>query len=132
MRTITTHHTNECNKAITLHADERNPDNGNASHEYRAQYMRLPRPGWGEGEWPIHAEQALSFQNGPIGEVGINGLTLEVLYAIQIDRLEGFQSSKWACEQNAIALEHTRAALAALESRTKARTERGVEGTHEV
>lgn len=120
MRTITTHHTNEANKAITLEADDRNPENGNASHEYKI------------GIGSEGTDCVLEFQNGPIGEVGVNGITNEVLLAIVIDRLEGFQSSKWACEENARALSNLNLALAELEYRTKKREARGVEGTHTV
>lgn len=120
MRTLTTHHTNPVNAKISVTADERNPDNGNASHVYSIT-------------WNIHDRPTkLYFQNGPIAQEGINGLTNEILLAIVIDRLEGFQSSKYACEENALALAHCLEALSALESRTRARTERGVEGTHEV
>ena len=101
MRTITTHHTNDANKAITLEADARNPDNGNASHVYRAHYLQKDK------DWfSRHQSQTISFQNGPIGEVGVNGITNEALLAILIDRLEGFQSSKYACEENETALTH--------------------------
>jgi hypothetical protein len=84
--------------------------------------------------WPrsYPKEQSLTFQNGPIGKVGVNGITNEVLLAIVIDRLEDFQTSKYANEFNARALEHAGAALDALEARTRERTARNVEGTHEV
>jgi hypothetical protein len=120
MREITTHHTNEVNRAIEVFADERDPNNGNASHEYS---IGIGSPG---------TDLIISFQHGPIAEVGVNGITNEVLLAIVIDRLEGFQSSKYACLENESALECARTALLHLESRTKAREARGVEGTHEV
>lgn len=123
MRTITTHHTNPANMALLLDADARDPDNGNASHLYA---IRLP---------PVGDEArvvSLPFQHGPIGEVGVNGITNEVLLAIVADRLEGFQSGKYANQYNATALVHVHAALYSLESRTKEREARGVEGTHQV
>lgn len=70
------------------------------------------------------------FQNGPIKEFGVNGLTQEALLAILIDRLEGFQSGPFACYENETALIHLRTALACLQIRTRARISRGVEGTH--
>lgn len=128
MRTITTHHTNDANKAITLEADDRNPENGNASHVYSMHYLE-----YFKGNTRSSAQhQQVAFQNGPIAEVGVNGITNEVLLAIVIDRLEGFQSSKWMCEANAVALEAVQKALAALEARTRSRVARGVEGTHTV
>lgn len=127
MPEIYTHQTNETNKCIELDADERG--NGNASHKY---VMRVrPGPGRIQTLENLHV-QALKFQDGPIAEVGVNGITNEVLYAILIDRLEGWQAGEYACENNAIALEHVRAALQAAEFRTAERVARGVEGTHEV
>lgn len=119
MREITAHRTNACNSAIAIEADERDPENGNASHEY---FLTLA------GEETF----ALVFQHGPIAEVGVNGITNEALLAIVMDRLEGFQSGRYACEENADALDHVRAALNALDQRTQRRIARGVEGTHEV
>jgi hypothetical protein len=68
------------------------------------------------------------FQNGPIQEHGVNGCQNEDLIATVIDRLEGFQSGNFACEENANALECLRMALSHLERRTVARKARGVEG----
>lgn len=72
------------------------------------------------------------FQNGPIAESGVNGVMNEDHIAIVIDRMDGFQSGKYACDSNEEARTHLKAALAALNSRTKAREDRGVEGTSAV
>ena len=127
MRTITTHHTNDANKAIVCEADDRNPANGNASHHYKLKVYKSKSP-----ESPLIRTNALDFQDGPIGEVGVNGITNEVLLAVIIDRLEGFQSSAYANRFNAAALMHCQEALAELEARTKEREARGVEGTHKL
>jgi hypothetical protein len=71
------------------------------------------------------------FQNGPIKEVGVNGLTQEALVAVVIDRMESFQNGPYACEQNAKALYHLGRALGYLQLRTLQRIARGVEGTHQ-
>lgn len=71
------------------------------------------------------------FQNGPIKENGVNGVTQEALLAIVIDRLRCFQAGPFACQDNADALDYCKGALAMLQKRTKARIARGVEGTHE-
>jgi hypothetical protein len=71
------------------------------------------------------------FQNGPINEVGVNGITHEALLVILIDRLRCFQSGPYNCFENACALTHLEAAQASLHSRTRARMDRGVEGTHQ-
>lgn len=71
------------------------------------------------------------FQNGPIGEVGVNGITSEALMAICIDRLRSFQAGPYACHENAIALTKLEESLMWLQRRTVARIKRGVEGTHQ-
>ena len=69
------------------------------------------------------------FQNGPIKEKGVNGVTNEDLIVIVIDRLEGFQSGKYASTDNSNAMRHLLNALSALRKRTNDREARGVEGT---
>jgi len=105
-----------------VYADPRDPDNGNASHEYLLVH--------GTCEAGTENAQQIHFQQGPRGEVGINGVTNEQLLAVVIDRLEGFQTSRFACFENANALEHARKALDYLNRRTRARLARGVEGTN--
>lgn len=73
----------------------------------------------------------VSFQNGPIKEFGVNGITNEAMLAIVIDRLRSFQAGPFPCRENYEAMMHARMALNALQSRTIARIERGVEGTHQ-
>jgi|SRR6185503_1266182 len=70
------------------------------------------------------------FQNGPIKEAGVNGITQEALLAIVIDRLRSFQAGEFSCRENAIALTHCEDALSWLQKRTIARIKRGVEGTN--
>ena len=129
MRTITGHQINECNQAITIEADEPDPKNGNASHVYDVYVCNI-NPN--KIEEAAYTRTVIEFQHGPIKEVGTNGLTHEVLLAILIDRVEGFQSGPYACEENTLALEALKAAQAAFHSRTKKRVERGVEGTNAV
>lgn len=68
------------------------------------------------------------FQNGPVAENGVNGITQETLIAIAIDRLRCFQAGPFACRENAIALTKLEEAIFWLHSRTRARQARGVEG----
>lgn len=68
------------------------------------------------------------FQDGPIGEVGVNGVTIEALLAMYIDQLQGFQAGEFACEDNKDALRSLRCAMADLHARTEDRIKRGVEG----
>lgn len=90
---------------------------GNAYHDYEI--------GHGEGRTKIH------FQEGPVQEVGLNGVTNEALLAIVIDRLVSFQQSEFQCDENAQALEGCWQALNSLKARTADRLARGVEGTYE-
>lgn len=125
MRTLTAHQTNECNRAIRVTADDVDPDNGNASHVYDVAV------GTGPDGHQLHHFRLL-FQHGPIKEVGTNGITHEVLIAILIDRLECFQTGKFANEYNAQALRYLCSARATLLARTQERLDRNVEGTHQL
>jgi hypothetical protein len=69
----------------------------------------------------------LQFQNGPVGEVGVNGIQQEDLIQVVIARLEAL-NELLSCEENGAALYHLRAALGALEDRTRRRQAQGVEG----
>ena len=69
----------------------------------------------------------VDFQEGPVGEVGVNGVTNEVLLAIVIDRTEKL-NQQFPCQENVQALSHLRDALANFNSRTWSREVRGVEG----
>lgn len=72
---------------------------------------------------------SLSFQNGPIKEHGVNGLSQEALIAVLIDRLEGFQSGQFKCHDNQVALDSLQNARLWLHKRTMDRVARDVEGT---
>jgi len=69
----------------------------------------------------------LNFQNGPVSQNGINGLTNELLLAVLIHRTE-YLDGKFHCKENQQAINHMKIALAQLEARTASRAERGVEG----
>lgn len=73
----------------------------------------------------------LRFQDGAPSEFGVNGITHEVLLEVLIDRLSAFQEGAFACIENARALQCLCEARHVLRSRTRARQDRGVEGTHE-
>lgn len=73
----------------------------------------------------------VKFQNGPIKEHGVNGLSQEALLAVLIDRLEGFQSGQFKCRDNEVALTHIESAALWLHKRTLERVARNVEGTHQ-
>lgn len=114
MREITDHRVNPINDLIQIQVLDR-PGAGGASHEYLVTT-------------PDGREQRISFQNGPIGEAGPNGLTQEALIAICVDRLQSFQQGEFRCRENALAITKLEEAQHWLFHRTRARMERGVEG----
>lgn len=91
-----------------------------------------PRPSmWPDGSVSLGSTCFIGFQNGPIKEFGVNGITQEALLAIVIDRLRSFQAGPFACTDNQEALIHCETALSVLQRRTLARIARGVEGTNQ-
>lgn len=119
MRNITDHIANPANDRIGITVMDE-PGAGGAHHYYAVDVDG------GENGLDMH------FQNGPIAEAGVNGVTQEVLLAIVIDRLRCFQAGPYACKENAEALSHAEQSLDWLKSRTRARMARGVEGTHQL
>jgi hypothetical protein len=135
MRKITSHIVNGLNEALEIQVlDEPGP--GGACHQYFVQATGpiVIDPHMEEAERDRVVSKLLSrlyidFQNGPIAEVGVNGISNEVLLAIVLDRLEGFQSGEYACAENQAAVEAVNDALLWLQKRTRERAARGVEGT---
>lgn len=91
------------------------PSHGNAHHEYSVKAGKK--------------STKISFQNGPIKEFGMNGLSNEALLAIVIHRLECFQTSEFKCMENDQALLNLRRGMWQLQTRTRNRIARNVEGT---
>ncbi len=120
MREITTHKVNELNEAITITVMDE-PGAGGASHVYA---MDLGNDSTSPG-----ARWIVEFQNGPIKEQGVNGLSHEALIAIIIDRLRSFQAGPFSSRENALALTKLEEAMHWLHHRTRDRMLRGVEGT---
>lgn len=79
---------------------------------------------------------SIDWQNGPLSVDGErkepNGCFVETVIAAALDRLDYYQSSKFNCRENALAITKLQEALHWLDHRTKAREARGVEGTHAV
>ena len=115
MRTLTDHKVNDTNKELTINVlDE--PGQGGACHEYEILCEKVGC--------------RIAFQNGPIKEFGVNGVTQEALLAIVCDRLRSFQAGQYSCRENAVALTHLETAQLWLHKRTLDRLARGVEGTN--
>jgi hypothetical protein len=122
MRKLTDHKLNGLNEALEITVlDE--PGQGGACHKYEIdQIGGAPESGGGK--------TLISFQNGPINEAGVNGISGEALLAIVIDRLRSFQSGPFSCRENAVALTKLEESLMWLQKRTRDRMARGVEGTN--
>jgi len=117
MRELTSHKVNGLNEALSIHiCDE--PGSGGGHHTYHI-------------DWPPNPKRCVSilFQNGPISEVGVNGISNESLLAILVHRLQCFQAGQYACRENALALTKLEEAMHWLHHRTRERAARGVEGT---
>lgn len=133
MRQLTDHKVNPANDKIDiLVVDEPGP--GGANHVYQiVGYDPRTNPSASQAQYLADAVGGIVlFQNGPINEVGVNGVTHEALLAIVADRLRSFQEGPYACKANACALTHIEEAMHWLQQRTIERMRRGVEGTHTV
>ena len=116
-RKITSHIVNPANDQISITVTDE-PGPGGANHRYEVSWPDI-------GLCPV----VLNFQNGAINEVGVNGITHEVLLAILIDRMQGFQNGPYKNRENAVALTKMEEAVMWLAKRTRDRMARGVEGT---
>jgi hypothetical protein len=112
--------------SIKIESDDRDPVNGNSSHNYAFVFESEEDKSAG-----CLSEQRVVFQHGPIKEVGINGITIEALVDVILDRLRGFQEGGFSCVENDMALHHFTQGLNYLNARTKRREARGVEGRNE-
>ncbi len=79
---------------------------------------------------------AIAWQRGPLGRddnrIEPNGAFVETVLDAVAGRIEEYQSSKFANDYNARALNHIYAALDSLNQRTIDRESRKVEGTHKL
>lgn len=65
--------------------------------------------------------QSIEFHSGPMGN-GVNGVLMEDLLKCALLRLVGFQQGPYACDENAVAMEHIQKAMRALDTRTSRMT----------
>lgn len=127
VRELTSHKVNGLNDALVIGVLDA-PGHGNACHQYD---IYVPHDAYNGG---LNSSLCcrIRFQDGPIKEAGVNGISNEALLAVVEDRLVGFQSGQYACRENAIALTKIQEAMMWLQKRTRDREARGVEGTHKV
>ena len=122
-RSITDHIVNPANDKLVVETIDV-PGAGGANHVYQVRGYHAK----GVDE----TATVIRFQNGPINEAGVNGLTQEVLLAVVADRLRSFQAGPFSCRENALALTKIEEAMHWLQQRTIRRMRAGVEGTHQV
>lgn len=96
----------------------------NAPHLFHVYSLRQPKGS--EVVGIVH------FQEGPIKEAGVNGVSNEDLIAMVICRLEHFNQSEFKSRDNAMAITKLEESLLWLRKRTIGRENRGVEGTNVV
>jgi hypothetical protein len=133
MRELTDHIVSG-DQAVQLKIEVTDKPVGGANHRYEISgFDTKTNPSRVDtlGYTSSYGRELILFQNGPIKEVGVNGVTQEALLAITIDRLRSFQAGPFSCRENAIALTHCEEALMWLQRRTVARIKRGVEGTYQ-
>lgn len=133
MRTINDHQVNPAKDTLTITVED-DAGSGGANHLYRITGFNTSTNASDpftarHGQPAEHA--TVLFQNGPIPDVGVNGVTHEALLAIVADRLRCFQAGPFATKANACALTHIEEAMHWLHQRTLERMRRGVEGTHQ-
>jgi hypothetical protein len=119
MRNLTGHKVNDTNNNIEITVTDE-PGQGGANHQYQITKQD-------DGK----LLGMVTFQNGPIKEFGVNGITQEALLEICADRLRSFQAGPFSSRENAIALTHIETAQLWLHKRTLDRLARGVEGTNQ-
>ena len=134
MRELTDHKSNAANGELKISVlDE--PGQGGASHLYSIEGFNTEKNAsdpFVERYGKPSDHTTILFQNGPIKEFGVNGVTHEALLAIIIDRLRSFQAGPYACRENEFALVYCESALRVFLARTNKRLARGVEGTNQV
>lgn len=90
---------------------------------------------WDTPEGVMTCEHVINFQDGPIKEVGVNGIQNIDLLDILIDRIEYLQTTSnghYACEENENMLAMLKVTRREDTLRTKNRIKRGVEGINKV
>lgn len=133
MRELTDHRVNPANDKIRITVTDE-PGAGGANHLYMIEGFNTstnPSCPFVARHGAPARHSTILFQNGPIGEAGVNGVTHEVLLAIVADRLRSFQAGPYAGPENAAALLKIEEAQLWLHKRTLDRMRRGVEGTHQ-
>jgi hypothetical protein len=127
---------NQNKETLTMHEVRHHWDGGALNPNIKIIAEGEPNKGGAHTKFTISGKEngpllgLMLFQNGLVTETGIGGITNEVLIAIVIDRLQGYQAGEFSCRENAVALTHIENGLMWLQKRTRDRIERGVEGRY--
>jgi hypothetical protein len=108
-------------KYTEVHCEDREKQLYNAPHHFKVIEVKT-------GD--ILGE--ISFQEGPIKEVGVNGIHNEDLILMVLTRLYAFQETDYACRENEMAIRKLEESLMWLRKRTQDREIRQVEGTSNI
>ncbi len=88
------------------------------------------------GGYVVGTGLRIDWQNGTLGRGDErkqpNGAFVETVIAAALQRIQYYQSSQFACRENALAITKLEEALHWLNHRTQQREQRNVEGTHQV
>jgi hypothetical protein len=121
LRQIVDHIINPANDQIQILVTDE-PNAGGANHRYEVTGFKTgTNVSLSERDPDAKSKIVLLFQNGPINEVSVNGVTQEVLLTIVADRLRSFQTGPYSCKENACALTKIEEVQHWLQQRTIAR-----------
>lgn len=123
------------NDLLSIYADDRDPECGNASHLYQVT-MDVTHTDYAiqSGCTGLARRQVaeVRFQHGARDEAGsLPGMTDDALLAILLDRYRGFQSGRFACRENALVITKLEEAHHWMQTRARARRRQGVLGKNE-
>lgn len=122
MRQLTNHHVAFSPPPVVVKAADES-GLGKACHRYRLSGFALdtdPQAGNDDVTALRREELVVLLQNGPVGPNGEhNGVTMESLLAVGIDRLRGQQTGPTATAETAGALEYLRLAMRCLHERER-------------
>jgi len=93
----------------------------NAHHYYRVKFVDRN---------DTIKQHDIRFQEGPVKEHGVNGITEEILLNIILDRYESFQNSEFKCQENEDSIYHLKYLLDKIKERKEKRIARDVEGVY--
>ena len=108
--------------AVTTIDEPNHETGGGAHHMYGVSY------GDPSGEKGDPGLAVLEFQNGPVSEAGVNGITNEALIAVVPDRPRSFQKSPYSCREHAPMIPPFKDTLLRLPKCTLGQGPRGIAG----